>query len=125
VRFRPSRPPNLGLPTDFFRVFWQSSRRSPIIRNQPRGAVRHQLLEQNLVRIIEPSKRVDPAHVAEIVKQPVLRSGSQVTGLSFLLLTFLALFRSPHVASRRLSQMILDKVFHGILEPRRGVLDCV
>lgn len=42
----------------------------PIIRNHL-AALYDTLLEQNLVRIIEPYSRVEIKHVAEMVKQPV------------------------------------------------------
>ncbi|KAJ6602551.1 hypothetical protein DFH09DRAFT_1257640 [Mycena vulgaris] len=69
----------------------------PTIRSHL-AALYDTLLEQNLLRIVEPYSVVELAHVATCVGQ-----GRQAV-------------------EAKLSQMILDKVFHGVLDQGRGCL---
>lgn len=70
----------------------------PIVRNHL-SALYDTLLEQNLVRVIEPYSRVELHYVAAEVKLPL------------------------QDVEAKLSQMILDKVFTGILDQGAGCLE--
>jgi 26S proteasome regulatory subunit N6 len=74
----------------------------PIIRNHL-AALYDNLFEQNLLRIIEPFSRVEISHVAKLVSLPTLQVEQKYV-----------------ICSYRLSQMILDKVFSGILDQGNG-----
>jgi hypothetical protein len=88
----------------------------PTIRSHL-AALYDTLLEQNLLRIVEPYSVVEIEYVAQQVGQ-----GRQDVEAKCVSL-FTELAQAELLVSRdRLSQMILDKVFHGVLDQGRGCL---
>jgi 26S proteasome regulatory subunit N6 len=85
----------------------------PIIR-QHLSALFDRLLEQNLLRIVEPYSVVEIAHVAKVVGEDI----QPVETKFVILLPVWGHLRTPF----RLSQMILDKVLDGVLDQGRGCL---
>ncbi|KAJ3063454.1 26S proteasome regulatory subunit rpn6 [Podochytrium sp. JEL0797] len=77
--------------------FKNELRNDPII-NAHLDQLYDSLLQQNILRVIEPFLRVEIAHVAQLVKLPTQQ------------------------VEVKLSQMILDGVFHGILDQGAGCL---
>ncbi|KAG8147135.1 putative 26S proteasome non-ATPase regulatory subunit 11-like protein [Naja naja] len=87
----------LNLPEDALKDYKVELRDDPII-NTHLGKLYDNLLEQNLIRVIEPFSRVQIDHISSLIKL------------------------SKADVERKLSQMILDKKFHGILDQGEGVL---
>jgi 26S proteasome regulatory subunit N6 len=89
----------------------------PTIRSHL-AALYDTLLEQNLLRIVEPYSVVELEYVSECVGQ-----GRQAVEAKCVSFSFPALCTHNRThPPPRLSQMILDKVFHGVLDQGRGCL---
>lgn len=78
------------------------------------------LLEQNLCRIIEPFSKVQIDHVANLIKLPKVYFSKYYTKERFLKILIIIL--NKDVVERKLSKMILDKKFNGILDQGTGTL---
>lgn len=91
----------------------------PIIKKHIDGLYEN-LLEQNLIRIIEPFSTVQIAHVAKLIDLPVpkIESKSVLPTDNLCVLSFIVLCGCVC----RLSEMILDKTLNGILDQGAGNL---
>ena len=76
------------------------------------------LLEENLIRLIEPFSKVEIDHVASLIELPVAR----VENKFVIPPPFPVSCPAKSALAHRLSQMILDKKFDGILDQGRGHL---
>jgi 26S proteasome regulatory subunit N6 len=90
----------------------------PTIRSHL-AALYDTLLEQNLLRIVEPYSVVEIEYVAQQVRQGRQDVEAKYATLPFASGLYELTFGVP---CDRLSQMILDKVFHGVLDQGRGCL---
>lgn len=90
----------------------------PTIRSHL-AALYDTLLEQNLLRIVEPYSVVEIEYVAGQVRQ-----GRQDVEAKYATLPLASVLHELTfgISRNRLSQMILDKVFHGVLDQGRGCL---
>lgn len=77
---------------------WQELQQDPLIRTHL-TVLYDTLLEQNLIRVIEPYSSVELSWIAQEVGQDV------------------------QVVEDKLSQMILDQVFYGVLNENEGTLE--
>lgn len=91
----------------------------PTIRSHL-AALYDTLLEQNLLRIVEPYSVVDVDHVAEVVGQG--RAQVEAKCVSNLVCIHGRSTADYLSTCDRLSQMILDKILSGVLDQGRGCL---
>ncbi|RHY77527.1 hypothetical protein DYB34_005773 [Aphanomyces astaci] len=86
----------------------------PLIKHHL-GLLYEKLLESNLIKIIHPYSCVEISHVANLIKLPLVQIETKYNIMWCIYIYILILWY-------RLSQMILDHKFHGILDQGRGQL---
>ncbi|KAJ8501706.1 hypothetical protein ONZ51_g468 [Trametes cubensis] len=101
------------------RDYRQELSSDPTIRTHL-SALYDTLLEQNLLRIVEPYSVVEIEYVAQQVGQDRQAVELKYAAPAVYMPDAVADIPSPR--QNRLSQMILDKVFHGVLDQGRGCL---
>lgn len=82
------------------------------------GTLYDNMLEQNLCRIIEPYSRVQVDYIAKTIKLPMPQVNITINNTLTLFFILVIVIQ----VEKKLSQMILDKKFHGILDQGEGVL---
>ena len=77
------------------------------------------MLEQNLLRIVEPYSVVEIEYIAQQVGQGRQAVETKYVNPSF---PWLVPVRTVSLCLDRLSQMMVDKLLHGVLDQGRGCL---
>jgi len=79
------------------------------------------LLEQNLQRLLEPFSKVEISHIAKLIDLPIDVVQRKLDFILFVV-SFHLFFGIFVVSMHRLSQMVLDSKFNGILDQGEGAI---